>query len=308
MEQKHYPGLTDNQVLENRKLFGENILTPPPQDSIWKKFLEKFQDTIIIILLVALLASVGVAFYEYFAEDQGWDVFLEPVGILVAVVLATFVGFIFELNADRKFKILNQVNDDTLFKVMRNGGITEVPKKEIVKGDIVLLNGGDEIPADGKLLESVSLQVNESTLTGEPLTRKSADPEDADKESTYPVWQVLKGTTVVEGHGTMEVEAVGDMTEYGKVYQGSQIENKIRTPLNIQLDRLGALITKVSYTMAALILVSRIILMFVNHGWNDGAETLHYLLNTIMIAVTVIVVSVPEGLPMSVTLSQALSM
>ena len=308
MEQKHYTGLTDSQVAENRKLYGENILTPPPQEPLWKKFLKKFQDTIIIILLVALLASLGVSFYEYFAEDQGWSVFLEPLGIFVAVVLATLVGFIFEMNADRKFRILNQVNDDTLFKAIRNGGVTEIPKKEIVKGDIILLNGGDEIPADGRLLESISLQVNESTLTGEPLTRKSADTSEDEKDATYPLWQVLKGTTVVEGHGTMEVEAVGDNTEYGKVYQGSQIENKIRTPLNIQLDRLGSLITKVSYTMAALILISRIILMFTNQLWDQGAATYQYLLNTVMIAVTVIVVSVPEGLPMSVTLSLALSM
>ncbi|MGL4292230.1 MAG: cation-transporting P-type ATPase, partial [Bacteroidales bacterium] len=201
MEQKHYSGLTDQEVLQNRSLYGENILTPPEQEPVWRKFLKKFQDKIIIILLVALLASIGVAFYEYFAEGKGWNVFLEPMGILIAVLLATLVGFLFELNADRKFRILNQVNDDTLFKVIRNGGVTEVSKKDIVKGDIVLLNGGDEIPADGRLLESVSLQVNESTLTGEPLTRKSADTSEEDKEATYPLWQVLKGTTVVEGHG-----------------------------------------------------------------------------------------------------------
>lgn len=308
MEQKHYTGLTDNQVLESRSLYGENTLTPPPQESVWKKFLQKFQDTIIIILLIALLASIGVAIYEYFAEDAGWDVFLEPIGIFVAVILATLVGFLFEQNAERKFKVLNQVNDDTLFKVIRNGGITEVPKKEIVKGDIILLNGGDEIPADGRLLESVSLQVNESTLTGEPLTRKSADSSEEEKDTTYPVWQVLKGTTVVEGHGIMEVESVGDSTEYGKVYKGSQIENKIQTPLNIQLNRLGKLITRVSYSMAALILISRIILMFTNNLWGQGTAMYEYLLNSVMIAVTIIVVSVPEGLPMSVTLSLALSM
>lgn len=308
MEQKHYSGLTDPQVLESRQLYGENVLTPPPQEPLWKKFLQKFQDTIIIILLVALLASIGVALYEYSAEDAGWQVFLEPLGIFIAVVLATLVGFLFEMNAERKFRVLNQVNDDTLFKVVRNDTITEIPKKEIVKGDIILLNGGDEIPADGRLLESVSLQVNESTLTGEPLTRKSADPGEDEKDSTYPLWQVLKGTTVIEGHGIMEVEAVGDATEYGKVYRGSQIENKIQTPLNQQLNRLGGLITKVSYTMAALILISRLILMFTNQLWGQGAATYEYLLNSVMIAVTVIVVSVPEGLPMSVTLSLALSM
>ncbi|MEG2947717.1 MAG: HAD-IC family P-type ATPase, partial [Bacteroidales bacterium] len=158
------------------------------------------------------------------------------------------------------------------------------------------------------LLESVSLQVNESTLTGEPLTRKSADSSEEEKDTTYPVWQVLKGTTVVEGHGIMEVESVGDSTEYGKVYKGSQIENKIQTPLNIQLNRLGKLITRVSYSMAALILISRIILMFTNNLWGQGTAMYEYLLNSVMIAVTIIVVSVPEGLPMSVTLSLALSM
>lgn len=308
MEQKHYSGLTDQQVLENRQLYGVNVLTPPPQEPLWKKFLEKFQDTIIIILLVALLASVGVAFYEYLVEKAGWQVFLEPFGIFIAVILATLVGFLFEVNAERKFRILNQVNDDTLFKVIRNNTITEVPKKDIVKGDIILLNSGDEIPADGRLLESVSLQVNESTLTGEPLTRKSADPDEQETDATYPLWQVLKGTTVIEGHGIMEVEAVGDSTEYGKVYRGSQIENKIQTPLNRQLDQLGKLITKVSYTVAFLILASRVILMFTDHLWGLGPETYAYILNSVMIAVTVIVVSVPEGLPMSVTLSLALSM
>jgi ATPase, P-type (transporting), HAD superfamily, subfamily IC len=235
----HYSGLNDSQVIENRAKYGENLLTPPKQKPLWKKFLEKFQDTIIIILLVALLASVGVSLYEYFAESQGWSVFLEPLGIFIAVILATLVGFLFEMNAERKFRVLNQVNDDTMFKVIRNGGVTEVPKKEIVKGDIVLLNSGDDVPADGVLLESVSLQVNESTLTGEPLARKSANREDADAEATYPTWEMMKGTSVVEGHATMEVLAVGDHTEYGKVYQGSQMENKIKNAFEYTARQTG---------------------------------------------------------------------
>lgn len=308
MEQKHYVGLTDKQVEESRLAHGENILTPPEKESVWKKFLEKFQDTIIIILLVALLASLLVAFYEYFAEGGKATVFLEPVGIFIAVILATLVGFLFELSADRKFEILNQVNEDTLFKVIRNSNITEIPKKDIVVGDIVLLNTGDEVAADGRLLESVALQVNESTLTGEPVIRKSADEADLDHEATYPTYEVMKGTTVVDGHGVMRVEKVGDATEYGKVYQGSQIENKIKTPLNLQLDQLGVLITKMSYSIAVLIVIARTVLFFTRGVEGDTTQIIQYFLHTVMIAVTIIVVSVPEGLPMSVTLSLALSM
>lgn len=308
MEQKHYVGLTDEEVLRSRAAYGENVLTPPERESVWKKFLAKFQETIIIILLVALFASLCVAFYEYFGEGKGAVVFLEPVGILIAVILATLVGFLFELSAEKKFEILNQVNDELLFKVIRNNLITEVPRKEIVKGDIVLLNTGDEVPADGKLLESVSLQVNESTLTGEPVVRKSADEAASDPDATYPGWEVMKGTSVVEGHGIMEVETVGDATEYGKVYQGSQIENKIKTPLNIQLDKLASLITVVSYSIATLMVLVRVGLFFIHGAQGDPTAVIQYFLHTIMIAVTVIVVSVPEGLPMSVTLSLALSM
>ncbi len=310
-QQKHYTGLTPEEVLESRRQHGGNVLTPPEKTPIWKLFLEKFTDPIIIILLVALLLSVGVAFYEFFGEGKDGSVFFEPAGILLAVLLATCVGFWFELSANKKFEILNQVNDDTQVKVIRGGNVCQIPRREVVVGDIALLEAGEEIPADGQLLEAVSLQVNESTLTGEPMTGKTTRKEDFDKDATYPSDQVMKGTTVADGHGIMRVTLVGDATEYGKVYQGSQIDNSIKTPLNRQLDGLGNFITKASYAIAALIVIGRVFVYF--HSGN-AEPTLHwidftgYLLQTAMIAVTVIVVAVPEGLPMSVTLSLALSM
>jgi Ca2+-transporting ATPase len=305
----HYTGLTDIEVLESRKKHGENILTPPEKESLWAQFFEKFTDPIIIILLVALALSVGVSFYEYFSgHDSRLTVFLEPAGILVAVLLATVVGFCFELSANKKFEVLNKVNDDTLIKVIRNGNICQVAKKEVVVDDIVILETGEEVPADGELLESISLQINESTLTGEPVAKKTVNPEHFDPNATYPSNHALKGTTVADGHGIMKILKVGDATEYGKVYEGSQIDNSIETPLNKQLDRLADLITKTSYAIAILIVAGRLIVYL--HGLDafDWIIFGGYLLKTIMIAVTVIVVAVPEGLPMSVTLSLALSM
>lgn len=309
-EPQHYhQGLTEQQVLENRLKFGSNILTPPAKTPLWKQFLEKFSDPIIKILLVALLLSVGVACYQFYTGAEAANVFLEPIGILVAILLATCVGFAFEVSANKKFEVLNQVNDDTMVQVKRNGNIRELPRRDLVVGDVVILNTGEEIPADGILLEAVSLQVNESTLTGEPLISKTTKEEDFKKDATYPSNHVLKGTTIVDGHGVMEVTAVGDNTEYGKVYQGSQIDNKIQTPLNKQLAKLGDLITWASYAIAALIIIGRLWLYF-SHltGPVEWLSAGSYILNTVMIAVTVIVVTVPEGLPMSVTLSLALSM
>lgn len=311
MEQKqHYTGLSDAQVAESRQKYGENTLTPPEKESLWSQFLEKFTDPIILILLIALLLSVGVACYEYFGEGKTISVFFEPAGILLAVLLATGVGFWFELSANKKFEILNKVNDDTLVKVIRNGNITEVFRREVVVGDIVVLETGEEIPADGILLEAIALQVNESTLTGEPVIHKTTRESDFEKEATYPSNQVMKGTTVVDGHGIVEVITVGDATEYGKVYQGSQIDSSIKTPLNIQLERLGALISKASYAIASLIIIGRLLAYFhqLDGASVDWVNLTGYILNTAMIAVTVIVVAVPEGLPMSVTLSLALSM
>ncbi|MDE6629917.1 MAG: calcium-translocating P-type ATPase, PMCA-type, partial [Bacteroidales bacterium] len=235
----------------------------------------------------------------------------EPIGIFVAVMLSTGVGFYFEHRANRKFDILNQVNDEVQVKVIRSGRVQEIFRKDVVVGDVVMLEAGNEIPADGLLLDSLSLRVNESMLTGEPIVDKSHQEEYFDKEATYPTNRVLRGSTVMEGRGVMRVEAVGDQTEYGKVYTGSQIENNIQTPLNLQLEKLSGLITKISYWVAGIILAGRTAMLLLSPmearyetWWQFGAE----ILNTLMVAVTVIVVTVPEGLPMSVVLSLALSM
>lgn len=309
MEQKqHLTGLSDQEVVTSRLKYGENILTPPKKESLWSQFIKKFEDPIIRILLVALLLSFGVSIYQYTTGMEDAGVFLEPAGIFLAVILATMVGFFFELSANKKFDVLNQVNDDTLVKVIRNSSIREIPRKDVVVGDIVILETGEEVPADGILIEAVSLQINESTLTGEPMIGKTVDEADFEKDATYPSNEVMKGTTVVDGHGIMRVIKVGDATEYGKVYEGSQIENKTKTPLNSQLDTLGRFITKASYTIAGLIIIVRMSLYFLHIETLDWIAMGSYLLNTAMIAVTVIVVAVPEGLPMSVTLSLALSM
>ena len=307
----HYAGLTDAQVLESRKQHGENCLTPPEKESLWKQFLEKFTEPIIVILLVALALSIGVSCYEYFSGYAGLNIFLEPAGILVAVLLATVVGFFFEVSANKKFEVLNKVNDDVLVRVIRNGNVCQIFKREVVVGDIVILETGEEVPADGELLEAVSLQINESTLTGEPVVRKTVNPVDFKADATYPSNYALKGTTVVDGHGMMRTAKVGDATEYGKVYEGAQIDSSVKTPLNQQLDRLAGLITKSSYGIAIFIFIGRLISYFISAGGFHVADWFffgNYVLNTIMIGVTIIVVAVPEGLPMSVTLSLALSM
>ncbi len=301
-------GLNDSQVEANRRRYGSNELTPPAKTPLWKQFLEKFSDPIIRILLIAWVLSFGVATYQVCTGHEDGNAFLEPVGIFVAILLSTGIGFAFEVSANRKFDILNQIGDESPVKVIRNKQITEIPKKEIVVGDIVLLNTGDEIPADGVLLESVSLEVNESSLTGEPSTEKYADKEKTDPHSTYPSYMVLNGCTVLDGHGVMEVTSVGDATEYGKVYQGAQIENDVETPLNIQLGRLARLVSIISYIIASFIVVIRLVTFFMGDYAADWVSIGHYILNTIMIAVTIIVVAVPEGLPMSVTLSLAMSM
>ncbi len=305
----HFQGLSPEEVAKSREQHGSNVLTPPEKTSIWEQLLEKFKDPIIRILLVALALSFLVACYQFFSGAESGHVFLEPVGILVAILLATGVGFFFELKANKKFDILNQVNDDVMVKVIRSGRVTEVSRKDIVVGDYVLLEAGNEVPADGYLKDAMSMQVNESTLTGEPIVNKTTDPERFDKDATYPSNKVLRGTTVMEGHGIMEVNTVGDQTEYGKVYTGSQIENNVETPLNMQLEKLAKIITKASYVIAALIVIGRLSMFFLHPAtqmtWLNVASE---LLNTFMIAVTVIVVTVPEGLPMSVSLSLALSM
>lgn len=362
MEKKHlYQGLTDAQVLESRKKYGANILTPPEKDPLWKQFLEKFSDPLIIILMVAGVLSIGISCYEFFGLNHEWTVFFEPMGIFIAILLATGLGFYFELNANKAFSILNQVNDDEPVKVVRNGNTIEIPKKEVVVGDIVILNTGDEVPADGELSEAITLYMDESSLTGEPVCGKTINKEDFDNEATYPSNYVLRGTKVMEGHGIFEVKKVGDATENGKVFEEVQIDDSVKTPLNEQLDGLGNLITKLSYGFAALIIVGRLVHYFGFDQWiawllviptviffwivikkfdiwskftcistivvffamfigmvigihelllptKELSGLLAHTLNTLMIAVTLIVVAVPEGLPMAVTLSLAYSM
>ena len=303
-----YTGLTEAEVLKSREKYGENVLTPPPRTPMWKLFLEKFSDPIIRILLVALLLSVGVAVYHVATGEAGASALFEPAGIALAILLATVVGFLFEMSAAKKFDILNQVNDDLPVKVVRGGHIVEIPKREVVVGDIVMLNAGDEIPADGILLSAVSVQVNESSLTGEPMATKTTVEADFDKDATYPSNAVMNGSTMLGGYGVMQVTQVGDATEYGKVYTGSQIENNTQTPLDKQLNTLASFITKASYVIAAIIFVARTVIYLTDHPVLDWLSFGSYLLSTAMIAVTVIVVAVPEGLPMSVTLSLAMSM
>ena len=304
-----YIGLNDQQVAESRRIHGSNVLTPPAKVSEWKLFLEKFSDPLILILLVAGVLSVAISIYEYVALDEGGYVFFEPVGIFMAIILATTLAFYFERKADKEFSLLNKVNDDVKVQVVRNGLTVEIPKKDVVVGDVVLLNTGEEIPADGHLEEAVSLNVDESTLTGEPVAHKTVNPDDFDPEATFPSDAVMRGTKVMEGHGVMTVTAVGDSTENGKVFEAAQIDDSVKTPLNEQLEGLGSLITKVSYAFALLIVLGRVIMYFTNPTIEfEWVHFMAYFLQTLMIAVTLVVVSVPEGLPMSVTLSLAYSM
>ncbi|MDY3068295.1 MAG: calcium-translocating P-type ATPase, PMCA-type [Parabacteroides sp.] len=309
METKQLHGLTQQQVEESRRLHGENVLTPPEKTSLWKQFLEKFEDPIIRILLVAWVLSMVIAGVHCWGpEAKGFSAFLEPLGILFAILLASCVGFAFEVKANKAFEVLNTVNDDILVKVIRDGNISQVPRKDVVVGDIVVLETGEEVPADGVLLEAVSLQINESTLTGEPIISKTTNEAEFDSEATYPSNVVMRGTTVVDGHGIMKVEKVGDATGYGKVYEGSQIDNNIDTPLQIQLKGLANVISKAGYTIATVTFVALAGKLFLSGQEYSVMEYISHLLNYFMVAVTLIVVSVPEGLPMSVTLSLALSM
>ncbi len=307
-EKKHrFTGLTDAEVAASRQQHGSNLLTPPEKESLWMRFLDKFKDPLIIILLIAGALSVGISCYEYFYLKDGLGVFFEPVGIFIAILLATGLAFYFELKADKEFALLNQVNDDEPVQVIRNGNAVQIPKKDVVVGDIVILNTGEEVPADGELLETVSLNIDESTLTGEPICHKTTDKEQFDPDATFPSNYAMRGTKVMEGHGVMKVTAVGDETENGKVFEAAQIDDSVKTPLNEQLDGLGDLITKISYAFAALIIVGRIVMYFINQDF-EWISFIAYLLQTLMIAVTLIVVAVPEGLPMAVTLSLAYSM
>ena len=302
-------GLTSQQVEENRLKYGSNVLTPPEKESLWKQFLEKFEDPIIRILLLAWVLSMIISSVHCWGpEQEGFAAFLEPLGIFFAIMLASTIGFFFEVKAARAFEVLNAVNDDIMVTVIRDGKVQEVSRKEIVVGDVVMLGTGDEVPADGVLLEAHSLQINESTLTGEPMISKTTVEADFDSEATYPSNRVLRSTTVVDGHGIMCVDLVGDATEYGKVNQGALIDNNLETPLQLQLKRLAGVISKMGYAVAAVTFVMLTAKVFIADEAMSTMDIVSALLHNFMIAVTLIVVSVPEGLPMSVTLSLALSM
>ena len=301
-ENVNLQGLGDAQVEASRSQHGENVLTPPRRTSYWKLYLDKYHDPIIQILLVAALVSLLLAFIE---RD-----FMETLGIILAVVIATTVGFYFECDAARRFNMLTVMNEDQRVKVRRNGRVTEVKRREVVVGDIILVEVGDEIPADAQLVEAVNLQVDESSLTGEPLTTKSIDATKEGNEA-YPPNVILRSTMVMNGRGTAVVTAVGDATEIGKVAQKSTESTSVKTPLNIQLDKLAKLISKigtiVSVAAFVIFLVHDILTNSIWHG-NDYFGMMHIVLNYFMMAVTLIVMAVPEGLPMAVTLALALNM
>ncbi|MGP1538734.1 calcium-translocating P-type ATPase, PMCA-type [Bacteroides pyogenes] len=306
-EDYYHLGLTENEVLRSRRENGINLLTPPKRPSLWKLYLEKFEDPIVRVLLIAAVLSLIISLIE--------NEYAETIGIIAAILLATGIGFFFEYDANKKFDLLNAVNEETPVKVIRSRRIQEVPRKDIVTGDIVILETGEEIPADGELLEAISMQVNESNLTGEPVTSKTIIEENFDKEATYASNLVMRGTTVVDGHGTMRVTHVGDATEIGKVARQSTEQPLEQTPLNIQLTRLANLIGKIGFTVALLSFLTFFIKDVLLHydfaalnGWHDWLPVLERTLNYFMMAVTLIVVAVPEGLPMSVTLSLALNM
>ena len=295
-------GLTDAQVSESRDRYGENVLTPPKKTSLWKLYLEKYNDPIIKILLVAACVSLLLAFIE--------NDFIETIGIFIAIVLATTVGFWFERDAAKKFELLTAMNDEQLVKVRRNGMVQEIKRKEVGVGDIVLLQVGDEVPADAELLRAVNLQVDESSLTGEPLATKSADALD-EGEGAYAANVLLRSSLVMNGHGEAVVVKVGDETEIGKVATKSVESTDVRTPLDTQLDKLAKMISKIGTGVAVaafvLFLGHDILTDAIWHGTDYYGMALR-VLNYFMMAVTLIVMAVPEGLPMAVTLSLALNM
>ncbi len=301
-ENKNPEGLNNSQVTASRNQHGENVLTPPRRTSFWKLYLDKYRDPIIQILLVAAAISLLLAFVE--------NDFIETIGIIAAIIIATTVGFYFECDAAKRFNVLTAMNEDQMVKVRRDGHVTEVRRRDIVVGDIILVEVGDEIPADAQLIEAVNLQVDESSLTGEPLATKSLDHE-PDAGEAYPPNIILRSTMVMNGHGAAVVTAVGDATEIGKVAQRSTENTHIKTPLNIQLDKLAKLISKigtfVSVAAFAIFLIHDILTNAIWQG-HDYFGMLQIVLNYFMMAVTLIVMAVPEGLPMAVTLSLALNM
>ena len=293
-------GLTDEQVKQSREQYGRNVLTPPHRTSLWKLYLDKYRDPIIQILLVAAFVSLILAFIEHN--------FMETIGIFVAVFLATTVGFYFERDAAKKFNVLTALSEEQPVKVRRGGKVMQIPRHDIVVGDVVLIEVGDEVPADGELLVSTDLQINESTLTGEPITEKNTE---GGGDGAYPRNVILRSTMVMNGRGEFVVTAVGDATEIGKVAQKSTEQTSVKTPLYVQLDKLASIISKVgSVVSVAAFLIFLVHDILTNPAW--GGKDYFYMaeivLDYFMMAVTLIVMAVPEGLPMAITLSLALNM
>lgn len=293
-------GLTDEQVKQSREQHGKNVLTPPQRTSLWKLYLDKYRDPIIQILLVAAFVSLILAFIE--------KNFMETIGIFVAVFLATTVGFYFERDAAKKFNLLTALSEEQLVKVRRNGKVMEIPRHDVVVGDVVLVEVGDEVPADGELIVCNDLQINESTLTGEPVTEKSLE---GGGDGAYPRNVILRSTMVMNGRGEFVVTAVGDATEIGKVAKKSTEQTSVETPLHMQLDKLAKMISKVgSVVSVAAFFIFLIHDILTNPAW--GGKDYFYMaeivLKYFMMAVTLIVMAVPEGLPMAITLSLALNM
>ncbi len=293
-------GLTDEQVKQSREQHGKNVLTPPQRTSLWKLYLDKYRDPIIQILLVAAFVSLILAFIE--------KNFMETIGIFVAVFLATTVGFYFERDAVKKFNLLTALSEEQPVKVRRNGKVMEIPRHDVVVGDVVLVEVGDEVPADGELIVCNDLQINESTLTGEPVTEKSLE---GGGDGAYPRNIILRSTMVMNGRGEFVVTAVGDATEIGKVAKKSTEQTSVETPLHMQLDKLAKMISKVgSVVSVAAFFIFLIHDILTNPAW--GGKDYFYMaeivLKYFMMAVTLIVMAVPEGLPMAITLSLALNM
>lgn len=293
-------GLTDEQVKQSREQHGKNVLTPPQRTSLWKLYLDKYRDPIIQILLVAAFVSLILAFIE--------KNFMETIGIFVAVFLATTVGFYFERDAAKKFNLLTALSEEQPVKVRRNGKVMEIPRHDVVVGDVVLVEVGDEVPADGELIVCNDLQINESALTGEPVAEKSLE---GGGDGAYPRNVILRSTMVMNGRGEFVVTAVGDATEIGKVAKKSTEQTSVETPLNMQLDKLAKMISKVgSVVSVAAFFIFLIHDILTNPAW--GGKDYFYMaeivLKYFMMAVTLIVMAVPEGLPMAITLSLALNM
>lgn len=309
-------GLTEAQATESRRKHGDNVLTPPAKTSLWRLYLEKFDDPIIRILLVAAVVSLGLAFVE--------GEFVETIGIFLAIFLATGIGFYFERDAARKFDVLIAIGEEQAVKVVRDGRVREIARRDVVVGDVVVLEVGDEVPADGRLIEAVDLQIDESALTGEPIIYKyvsgtqgdeavsgAAVVNGKDDEATYPADVVLRSTMVMGGGGRMVVTAVGDATEIGRVARDSTEHTAVKTPLNMQLDRLASMISKVGTGIAVVAFA-----VFLGHDiltqpvWHtdDYLRMAEVVLRYFMMSVTLIVMAVPEGLPMAVTLALALNM